>query len=290
MTGFGKAETVTPERKITVEVRTLNSKQLDLSVRQPARYRALDPDIRAAATRVLQRGKADISVNVENTGGMAGATIDGGLFKGYYSQLMGIAAENGLDTASDAVAGRVFTSVLRLPEVVSTNADNITEEEAAAVMKTVNEALEHIDQFRIEEGKTLIADILRRVKEIDACIPQVEPYEKERTEAVRKRMLEGIEKVGVAVDSNRLEQEMIFYIEKLDVTEEKVRLSNHCRYFEQVVAEEENPGRKLGFIAQEMGREINTLGSKANHAAIQRIVVGMKDELEKIKEQLLNIL
>lgn len=290
MTGYGKGESVTAAKKITVEVRSLNGKQLDLSVRMPGRFRSLDPDVRAAASKILVRGKADVSVNVENLAGVSEVSIDREVFSAYCKQVTTLAAENGMDCRADGASGAVVAGILRLPDVVNNNSENISEDESAALMGAVEQALSNIDAFREGEGKALIADILSRVGLIENAIPEVEPYEKERTEAVRKRLAEAVEKSGVAVDSNRLEQEMIFYFEKLDVTEEKVRLANHCRYFAEVAASEDSPGRKLGFIAQEMGREINTLGSKANHAAIQRIVVGMKDELEKIKEQLLNIL
>lgn len=290
MTGFGKSEKATAAKKITVEIRSLNGKQLDLSVRMPGKYRSLDPEVRAAASKVLARGKADISVSVENLAAASDASIDREVFAAYLKQVNEVAAGCGVDTSSASVAGPIAAAVLRLPDVVSNNSDTVPEEESAAFMDAVREALSAIDAFRTEEGRVLMADILARVNKVEGAIPELEPYEKERVEATRKRLAEAVEKSGVSVDSNRLEQEMIFYLEKFDVTEEKVRLANHCRYFAEVAAQEENPGRKLGFIAQEMGREINTLGSKANHASIQRVVVGMKDELEKIKEQLLNIL
>ncbi len=181
-------------------------------------------------------------------------------------------------------------SALRQPEVISTENDTVPEEEYAALLRATEEALRHLDDFRTQEGAILIADLLHRVDKIETCKNEVEPFEKARTETVRARILDNLSKLPVEVDRNRLEQEMIFYLEKLDITEEKVRLTNHCKYFREVAAGEESAGRKLGFIAQEMGREINTMGSKANDTNIQILVVRMKDELEKIKEQVLNIL
>ena len=184
----------------------------------------------------------------------------------------------------------MMQSVLRMPDVVSTPNETISEEEHAALLAAAGEAVARLDDFRLQEGATLIADLLRRVDKIEGYKEEVVPYEKARTETIKARIRENLAQLDVEVDSNRLEQEMIFYLEKLDITEEKVRLQNHCRYFREVAADEETPGRKLGFIAQEMGREINTMGSKANESNIQILVVKMKDELEKIKEQVLNIL
>ena len=184
----------------------------------------------------------------------------------------------------------MMQSVLRMPDVVSTPNETVPEEEHAALLAAAGEAVARLDDFRLQEGATLIADLLRRVDKIEGYKEEVVPYEKARTETIKARIRENLAQLDVEVDSNRLEQEMIFYLEKLDITEEKVRLQNHCRYFREVAADEETPGRKLGFIAQEMGREINTMGSKANESNIQILVVKMKDELEKIKEQVLNIL
>jgi len=291
MTGYGKAETIAGARRITVEVRSVNGKQLDLGLRMPGRFRALDAAVRAAATRVLVRGKADIYINIESAGGAAErlVRIDGELFAAYIAQLRSLAETSGL--VGDAVQETVMRAALRMPDVVSSEAeDEVSEEEAAALSRVLDDALAAIDEFRLTEGRVLMDDILSRIAAIERGSDLITPYEAARTEKIRQRIRESVESVGVAVDLNRLEQEMIYYIEKLDVTEEKVRLAGHCAYFREVVATDEAPGRKLGFIAQEIGREINTLGSKANDAAIQRIVVGMKDELEKIKEQLLNVL
>ena len=286
MTGFGKGEASLPTKKISVEVRSLNSKQLDLSVRLPGIYRPLEFDIRSRAAAAIIRGKADISVNIENTAVQTSATINKEVFREYLKQINDAMSFSGIDADYDAV----LPVIMRLPDVVSAQTESVSEEEQKALMQAVDEALAHFTTFREQEGATLIADLLHRVDKIEEYKNQVEPYEKARTEVIKNRIREHIEKMNLELDNNRLEQEMIFYIEKLDITEEKVRLKNHCDYFREVAANEEAPGRKLGFIAQEMGREINTLGSKSNEANMQILVVKMKDELEKIKEQILNIL
>lgn len=288
MTGYGKAEGISGERKITAEVRSLNSKQFDLSVKSPSMYRAADNEMRAIVSQSLLRGKIDLYINCESSDGAAPVRINGRVFTAYHRQIEEIAAGCGIPVDDDA-AGLV-SAILRLPDVVENNAESLGEEEKTVLLETVRAAVEALNGFRESEGAILMADILERVGRIEASVGEVEPYEAERVETVKGRIRENIEKAQLSCDENRLEQELIYYIEKLDVTEEKVRLRNHCDYFRQVAASEEAAGKKLGFIAQEMGREINTLGSKANHAGIQKIVVGMKDELEKIKEQLLNIL
>lgn len=287
MTGFGKAETIAGDKKICVEIRSLNSKQLDLSVKLPQLYRSQDYELRSLASKVMQRGKVDVYINCEIVAGTGGVSINRELFAAYYSQLCDISLENGMTGNLDA---SLMRSILRLPDVVVQDTESVPDEEIEALKSAVSEALENIDKFRLTEGKVLMKDLLARVDIIEAAIDMVTPFEETRVEAIKKRIRDGIENAGLQADPNRLEQEMIFYVEKLDVTEEKVRLRNHCNYFREVAGSEENAGKKLGFIAQEMGREINTLGSKANNSDIQKIVVGMKDELEKIKEQLLNIL
>ena len=286
MTGFGKGEISLSNKKITVEIRSLNSKQLDMNVKLPTLYRTFEFDIRSRVAAAVVRGKADISVTVENTAVNTSATINKELFREYLRQMNDTLAFSGVDAAYDAIV----PVIMRMPEVVSTQAEEVSAEEQAALMQALDSALEHFNAFREQEGATLIADLLRRVDKIEELKAEVVPYEQSRCETIKNRIRENLSQLKVDVDSNRLEQEMIFYIEKLDITEEKVRLSNHCRYFREVAANEEAAGRKLGFIAQEMGREINTLGSKANEANIQILVVKMKDELEKIKEQVLNIL
>lgn len=290
MTGFGKAEITTAERKITVETRSLNGKQLDLSVKMPARYRQFEYEVRNKVAKELQRGKVDLFVTLENTSGKeASVAINEALFKTYSEQLRTLACEAGLGEGSD-VQAQILSSVMRMPDVVSTEVDTVSEEEKIALLQAVDEALRQHNEFREHEGQVLINDLLHRVEMIEGYRKAVEPYEKARTETIKKRILDQFAQVGVSYDPARLEQEMIYYLEKLDITEEKVRLDKHCAYFRAVATEEESVGRKLGFVAQEMGREINTMGSKSNDSEMQILVVKMKDELEKIKEQVLNIL
>lgn len=286
MTGFGKGEATLQNKKITVEIRSLNSKQLDLGLRLPAVYRQSEYEIRNIITRTVQRGKVDVFVTVESQTVETPARINKEVFREYLHQMTDTLAFAGIDADYDAIV----PVVMRMPDVVSAEAESISDEEHAALVAATEAAVAQLDAFRLQEGAILIADLLGRVDKIEGYKQEVVPFEKARTETVRARLLENLEKLQVDIDRNRLEQEMIFYLEKLDITEEKVRLSNHCRYFREVAAEEEGVGRKLGFIAQEMGREINTMGSKANESNIQILVVKMKDELEKIKEQVLNIL
>ena len=286
MTGFGKGEAALRNKKITVEIRSLNSKQLDLSLRLPAVYRQSEYEIRNLIARTIQRGKVDVFVTVESQAVETSARINREVFREYLRQMNDTLSFSGIDAGYDAI----LPVIMRLPDVVATEAEAISEEEHAALLAAVEAAAAHLDAFREQEGAILIADLLRRVELIEQYKTEVVPFEKARTETVKARILDNLSKLAVDVDRNRLEQEMIFYLEKLDITEEKVRLTNHCNYFREVASSEEGAGRKLGFIAQEMGREINTMGSKANEPNIQILVVKMKDELEKIKEQVLNIL
>ena len=286
MTGFGKGEAALRNKKITVEIRSLNSKQLDLSLRLPAVYRQSEYEIRNLIARTIQRGKVDVFVTVESQAVETSARINREVFREYLRQMNDTLSFSGIDAGYDAI----LPVIMRLPDVVATEAEAISEEEHAALLAAVEAAASHLDAFREQEGAILIADLLRRVELIEQYKTEVVPFEKARTETVKARILDNLSKLAVDVDRNRLEQEMIFYLEKLDITEEKVRLTNHCNYFREVASSEEGAGRKLGFIAQEMGREINTMGSKANEPNIQILVVKMKDELEKIKEQVLNIL
>ena len=286
MTGFGKAEAVCENKKIVAEIRSLNSKQLDLSVKMPPLYREAEFEIRNMLNKSLQRGKVELYVSVETTEVATAATIDKKLFRAYLCQLNDALSYSGIDASYDALV----PTIVKMPNVLSTESISVSEAERAALIQAVSEAVAKLNAFREQEGAVLIADLLGRVERIEEYKNAVVPFEKARTEVIRNRIRENIEKLQVEVDNNRLEQEMIFYIEKLDITEEKVRLQNHCKYFREVADTEESAGRKLGFIAQEMGREINTMGSKANDADIQVLVVKMKDELEKIKEQVLNIL
>ena len=282
MTGFGKGEAALQNKKITVEIRSLNSKQLDLGLRLPTVYRQSEYEIRNIIARTIQRGKVDVFVTVESQAVETPARINKEVFREYLHQMTDTLAFAGIDADYDAIV----PVIMRLPEVISTETESISDEEHAALIAATEAAAARLDAFRMQEG----ADLLGRVDRIESYKEEVVPFEKARTETIKARILDNLEKLQADVDRNRLEQEMIFYLEKLDITEEKVRLANHCRYFREVAAGEEGAGRKLGFIAQEMGREINTMGSKANESNIQILVVKMKDELEKIKEQVLNIL
>jgi uncharacterized protein (TIGR00255 family) len=286
MTGFGKTEVEANGKTFTAEIRSLNSKQLDLSLRIPAAYRELENDIRSYVAKRVVRGKVDLSISLTSSEGTNAARIDKQLFAEYIQQMDQALAHANITAEYEVL----IPSIMKMPNVIQCDAAEITQSEKNAIMKGVEVAIDKLDAFRKQEGAILIADLLRRVDTIEQLRNEIIPFEAQRAEAIRQRIREGIEKLGVEVDNNRLEQEMIFYIEKLDITEEKVRLENHCKYFREVAHNEEQAGRKLGFIAQEMGREINTTGSKANQHDIQKIVVKMKDELEKIKEQVLNIL
>lgn len=286
MTGFGKAEVTLANKKITVEIRSLNSKQLDLNLRLPAVYRQSEYEIRGIITRALERGKVDVFVTVESQAVETSARINREAFREYLRQMTEVLHHSGLEPNYNALV----PCIMRLPDVVATETETVSDEEHAALLSATEKAAAELNAFRIQEGATLIADLLRRIDLIENYKSDIVPYEKARTETVKARILDNLSKLDVEVDRNRLEQEMIFYLEKFDITEEKVRLTNHCNYFREVAASEEGVGRKLGFIAQELGREINTMGSKANESNIQILVVKMKDELEKIKEQVLNIL
>lgn len=286
MTGFGKGETVCNDKKFRVELRSVNSKQLDLSIKMPGKYRAVEADVRAILTRELQRGKVDCFISFESSVAETPAHINREAFAAYAKELREVCAMNAVIADSEFF----LSNILRMPDVITTEEQEVSDDELKAIITATEEAAAQLNAFRIQEGATLIADLLKRIDLIEQYRHEVEPYETARVEVIKSRIRENIEKLAIEVDNNRLEQEMIFYIEKLDITEEKVRLDNHCNYFREVAREEDAPGRKLGFIAQELGREINTLGSKSNEANMQRLVVKMKDELEKIKEQVLNIL
>ena len=286
MTGFGKGEAVYGAKKFRVELRSLNSKQLDLSIKLPGKYRAAEAEVRNIITRELQRGKVDCFISVESAVAETSAHINTEAFKAYADELRRVCTETSLKIDDSAL----MQSLLRLPDVVTTEEREVSAEEVASIVDAAKSAAAELNAFRVQEGRILIADLLKRIDLIEQYRHEVEPFESARVDTIKNRIRENIEKLQLEVDNNRLEQEMIFYIEKLDITEEKVRLDNHCRYFREVAAEEEAAGRKLGFISQELGREINTMGSKSNEANMQRLVVKMKDELEKIKEQVLNIL
>ncbi|MBO7281987.1 MAG: YicC family protein [Alistipes sp.] len=286
MTGFGKGEAVYGDKKFRVELRSLNSKQLDLSIKIPSKYRAVEAEVRAIITREIQRGKVDCFVSFESSVAETTAHINREAFAAYAKELREVCAANAVVADSDYF----LSTILRMPDVITSEEQEVSDDELKAIITATEQAVEQLNAFRVQEGAILIADLFKRIDLIEQYRHEVEPYETARVDVIKNRIRENLEKHAVEVDNNRLEQEMIFYIEKLDITEEKVRLDNHCAYFREVANEEEAPGRKLGFIAQELGREINTMGSKSNEANMQRLVVKMKDELEKIKEQVLNIL
>lgn len=289
MTGFGKAETTFRGKKITTEIRSLNSKQLDISqFKIPYIYKEKEHELRTLVSNNLQRGKVDVYINIEQVEEIEAPVINKPIFQSYYKQITEISKELDLPLQNEPLV----QSILRLPDVFKTQSNEINQEEWDSLFLCVNSALSNINNFREQEGNATQNDLTGKVKLIESLLESIAPWEQERIGAVRERLLDGIKKLSqdANVDKNRFEQELIYYIEKMDINEEKVRLANHCKYFIDTMNETDSVGRKLGFIAQEMGREINTLGSKANHAQIQKVVVQMKDELEKIKEQLLNII
>ena len=287
MTGFGKAECECQNRKIVIEIKSLNSKQLDINARIPNGYRSKEIEIRSLISVRLKRGKVDFSINVENVGEASGFTINKSLIEKYYSELKEL--DLGLE---DKNSSDYLSVLMRMPEVLISERDEMSDEEWQLLKEAIVEAIDKVDEFRVEEGKSLETDIIKRIQNILELLIKVEPFEKLRIENLRKKikkdLYEFVEKEDI--DKNRFEQELVYYQDKLDITEEKVRLKKHCEYFIETLNESASQGKKLSFISQEIGREINTLGSKANDANIQKIVVQMKDELEKIKEQLFNIL
>ena len=287
MTGYGKAECEVNNKKITIEIKSLNSKQLDINTRTPALYREKDIIIRKAIAEKLVRGKVDFNIYVENLGDETNSKINEPILKGYYNHLSEISKDLGL-----VVDHSTLQSVMRLPDVVKTEYETLDESEWETIYANIVSALDDINSFRAKEGEALETDILGNVENISKLLKEVEPFEKQRFDALKVRLTDNLEtlKMKGNVDENRFEQELIFYLEKLDINEEKVRLANHCEYFFETAKQNGASGKKLGFISQEIGREINTIGSKANETNIQRIVVQMKDHLERVKEQLLNVL
>ena len=287
MTGYGKAECELALKKITIEVKSLNSKQLDLNTRTPGVYREKEIEIRREISDKLIRGKIDFSLYSESLGVESNSAINNQMVKSYFAQLSELSNELGLP-----VNEHILPIIMQLPDVVKTTRDEPDENEWKIVIATIREALTALDNFRLQEGLSLRKDIIFNLNTITTLLSQIAPFELERTERVKERILDGLKELDSpeGIDHNRLEQEMIFYLEKLDINEEKVRLGHHCSYFIETLELDEPVGKKLGFIAQEIGREINTLGSKANHTEMQKLVIGMKDALEKIKEQLLNAL
>ena len=282
MTGFGKASLQLPTKKITVELKSLNSKGLDLNTRMPSIYREMELGLRNQLSQRLERGKIDFSLYIEITGEDTSSKINVPIIKGYIAQMKAIMP------LADEV--ELMKMAIRMPDALKTEREEIDENEWKEIQKVIDQALENMAQFRKDEGVSLEKEFLLRIANIMTLMNNAVAYDAERIETVKNRLRTAIEDLQLAVDESRFEQELIFYLEKYDITEEKVRLENHLNYFIETLAGTEANGRKLGFITQEMGREINTMGSKSNHTEMQKLVVMMKDELEKIKEQVLNVL
>ena len=292
MTGYGKAEAPLKNGKLTVEVRTLNAKSADINIKTSLLPKEKDIPVRKKLADRLQRGTIDLFLTFEAAGAEAVRPLNTDAVKAYYTQILSLRRElPGFTAPGDEDNSELLASILRLPDVVDAKkADAITDEDWPAVEAAIDEALDHLQAFRDQEGVALYKDVTGRVQTILSLYDEVEKLEGERIETVKARILKNLEELKQQPDPTRFEQELIFYLEKYDINEEKVRLRQHCRYFMETIDGEPYPGKKLGFIIQEMGREINTTGSKANHAGIQRLVVRMKDELEKIREQSMNIL
>ena len=281
MTGFGKSEVLVLTKKLTVEIRTLNSKNIDLNFRVPHIFRELEPQLRELLNKGLTRGKIDVSVYVEGNSGKNTTQINKEVIDDYIAQLQGI--HQGKTT-------ELLKMAIRLPDALKTEKEDLKEEEKEALLTVFSSALERVNDYRENEGAALGKDFVIRLDVIKNLLDDAILIDPERKEKITLKLKTALDQLTLEIDQNRLEQELIYYLEKYDITEEKVRLANHLAYFNEIMAQDQPNGKKLGFIAQEMGREINTIGSKANHSGLQKIVVQMKDELEKIKEQLLNVL
>ena len=287
MTGYGKTVVAYKGKKVNVEVKSLNSKQLDLNTRIAPLYREKEMEIRQQIAERLVRGKVEFAIWIEKDAVTEASPVNAALMENYYGQLHAFAERNGLAAGTDWMQ-----LLIRMPDVLTkTDQEVLDDEEWLAVKQGINEALQHLVDFRIQEGAALEKKFCEKIDNIERLLASIEPYEKSRVEKIRARIVDGLKQIPEAeYDKNRLEQELIYYIEKLDISEEKQRLTNHLKYFRETMADQPGQGKKLGFIAQEMGREINTTGSKSNQAEMQNIVVKMKDELEQIKEQVLNAL
>ncbi|MBG50156.1 MAG: YicC family protein [Pseudozobellia sp.] len=281
MTGFGKHVIQLPTKKITVELKSLNSKSLDLNARMPSAYREKELELRKTIASSLSRGKVDFGLYVEFTGDETSAEVNELAVKNYMNQLRSIAGGDEL---------KLLDMALRMPDALKTEREDIDEEEFGHIQTAVSEALKEINKFRTEEGEVLERDFLMRIENLQNLLKRVETMDPDRQKEVRERLNKAVSDIKADVDANRFEQELIYYLEKYDITEEKVRLANHLKYFSETLGTSDSNGKKLGFISQEIGREINTIGSKANYSPMQQLVVQMKDELEKIKEQMLNVL
>lgn len=289
MTGFGKTTVETGTKKMVIEIKSLNAKQFDMSLRTPSLFRDKEMEIRNMVKGRLDRGKIEMSIYYDSTfEGDKDVAVNGAVVVRYFNQMLEVLEQLGFDPDKN----ELLQTVMRFPDTLQVKTEELGEDEWAILREGIEKALDEIDGFRIQEGKALIKDILHRIELIQHYASQVPQYETRRIGVVRQKLQEKLNEWTELknVDQNRLEQELIYYLERLDITEEKVRLANHCKYFIETVEKEEAAGRKLGFIAQEIGREINTMGSKANDLDIQKLVVMMKDELEKIKEQSLNVL
>ena len=286
MTGFGKVTAELSSKKVTVEVKSLNSKQLDLSTRIPSIYREKEMEVRSLLLQKLERGKVEFNIYIESTDKSMVTQINASAMADYYRQIVEVSTQPGIALPND-----LLSTLLRMPDVIKTDTAEADEAEWNEVRGLVEQAIQHLIDFRVQEGVMLQRLFEQKIRNIAALLEQVSVYEVERVEKIKSRIKDTLQKLADQdYDKNRFEQEMIYYIEKLDVNEEKTRLDNHLKYFLTTMQEGHGQGKKLGFIAQEMGREINTLGSKSNHAEMQKIVVQMKDELEQIKEQVLNVL
>ncbi len=281
MTGFGKHAIQLPTKKITVELKSLNSKSLDLNVRMPSAFREKELELRKLLANSLQRGKIDFGLYIELTGDQTTAQVNESAIRHYMKQLRAIADGDDLS---------LMEMALRMPDALKTEREDIDEEEYRTILNALEVALREINLFRSEEGKVLETDFLDRLATLNTLLQKVIDMDPERLATVRERLKKAVADLKTEIDANRFEQELIYYLEKYDITEEKVRLANHLNYFSSTLLSEDSNGKKLGFITQEIGREINTIGSKANFAPMQQLVVQMKDELEKIKEQMLNVL
>jgi uncharacterized protein (TIGR00255 family) len=282
MTGFGKASLQLPTKKITVEIKSLNSKGLDVNTRMPSLYREMELGLRNLLSQRLERGKVDFSLFIEITGEETTSKINGPIVKGYIAQMLTIIPE--------ADPTELMKMAVRMPDALKTERDDLDETEWQHIQSVIDEALQNIINFRANEGLALEREFTQRISNIRNLMHEAISFDSARIETVKTRLRTALDELEVAVDSNRFEQELIYYLEKYDITEERVRLDNHLNYFMETLSGSEANGRKLGFITQEMGREINTMGSKSNHSEMQKCVVMMKDELEKIKEQVLNVL
>ena len=281
MTGFGKTEAQWEDKSLSIEIRSLNSKSADINLRTPSYLREIDTEIRKRIAKKLHRGKIDLNIFIEFNGKNAPTAINASVVKGYMDQLKQIEKNNEIDHLAIA---------MRLPDTLSSERNTLQEDEKKAVFNLLDDAIKNIETYRLDEGKVLEKDFLLRLDLIETYLEEAIKIDPERSKKIESKLRASLEELKIEIDSNRFEQELIFYLEKFDITEEKVRLQNHLDYFKKVLKNDFPNGKKLGFIAQEIGREINTIGSKANHSELQKIVVQMKDELEKIKEQLLNVL